>query len=106
MSMHHDFDGFLDEKPDALMMLRVQKERIRERLPLVWGDYVRDYSLTVQRAERLPTHGIVMHPGPINRGVEIASEVADSGRSVILKQVRNGVSVRMAVLYLMWGALS
>tara|TARA_B100000902_G_C27247709_1_gene883510 strand:- start:106 stop:1044 length:939 start_codon:yes stop_codon:yes gene_type:complete len=106
VSMHHDFDEFLDEKPDALMMLRVQKERIRERFPLVWGDYVRDYSLTVQRAKRLPSHGIVMHPGPINRGVEIASEVADSDRSVVLKQVRNGVSVRMAVLYLMWGALS
>jgi aspartate carbamoyltransferase catalytic subunit len=62
-------------------------------------DYVRNYSLTVGRADRLPSPSIVLHPGPMNRGVEIASQVADSSRSVILDQVRNGVSVRMAALY-------
>jgi aspartate carbamoyltransferase catalytic subunit len=85
------------------MMLRVQKERIRGDFQPASGDYVRNYCLTTGRADRLPDHAIVMHPGPMNRGVEIASDVADSPRSVIVDQVRNGVAVRMAALFHVWG---
>jgi aspartate carbamoyltransferase catalytic subunit len=99
----HDLDAVIDEGPDAIMMLRVQKERIRGDFQPASGDYVRNYCLTTGRAERLPEHAIVMHPGPMNRGVEIASEVADSARSVIVDQVRKGVAVRMAVLFDVWG---
>ena len=81
------------------MMLRVQRERMGDGSLISHKDYVRNYSLTRARADRLPQDSIVMHPGPMNRGVEIASHVADSPRSVILDQVRNGVSVRMAALY-------
>jgi aspartate carbamoyltransferase catalytic subunit len=99
----HDLDAVIDEGPDAIMMLRVQKERIRGDFQPASGDYVRNYCLTTGRADRLPEHAIVMHPGPMNRGVEIASDVADSSRSVIVDQVRNGVAVRMAALFEVWG---
>ena len=99
----HDLDAVIDEGPDAIMMLRVQKERIRGDFQPASGDYVRNYCLTTGRAERLPEHAIVMHPGPMNRGLEIASDVADSSRSVIVDQVRNGVAVRMAALFEVWG---
>ena len=66
-------------------------------------EYSRRYGLGVARMAALPEHAIVMHPGPMNRGVEIAAEVADSARSTIVEQVANGVSVRMAVLYLLLG---
>jgi aspartate carbamoyltransferase catalytic subunit len=99
----HDLDAVIDEGPDAIMMLRVQKERIRGDFQPASGDYVRNYCLTTGRADRLPEHAIVMHPGPMNRGVEIASDVADSPRSVIVDQVRNGVAVRMAALFEVWG---
>jgi aspartate carbamoyltransferase catalytic subunit len=95
----HDFDHAIDGAPDAVMMLRVQRERMGDGSLISHKDYVRNYSLTVARADRLPSPSIVLHPGPMNRGVEIASQVADSSRSVILDQVRNGVSVRMAALY-------
>jgi aspartate carbamoyltransferase catalytic subunit len=95
----HDFDHAIDGAPDAVMMLRVQRERMGDGSLISHKDYVRNYSLTVGRADRLPSPSIVLHPGPMNRGVEIASQVADSSRSVILDQVRNGVSVRMAALY-------
>lgn len=95
----HDFDDALALGPDAVMMLRVQRERMGGGSPIRSKDYVRNYSLTAGRADRLPASSIVMHPGPMNRGVEIASSVADSSRSVILDQVRNGVSIRMATLY-------
>jgi aspartate carbamoyltransferase catalytic subunit len=95
----YDFDDAIDGAPDAVMMLRVQRERMGDGSLISHKDYVRNYSLTSARADRLPQRSIVMHPGPINRGVEIASQVADSPRSVILDQVRNGVSVRMAALY-------
>ena len=98
-----DFDEALGSKPDAVMMLRVQHERRSEAMAWSARDYIRDYSLTSKRAQLLPIDCVVMHPGPMNRGVEIASEVADSPRSVILDQVRNGVSVRMAVLFEVWG---
>jgi aspartate carbamoyltransferase catalytic subunit len=66
-------------------------------------EYARRYGLDSDRVRALPSHAIVMHPGPMNRGMEIAPEVADSTRSTIVEQVANGVSVRMAVLYLMLG---
>lgn len=100
----HDFDEAIDAGPDAVMMLRVQRERMGDGSLISHKDYVRNYSLTVGRAGRLPEPSIVMHPGPMNRGVEIASQVADSPRSVILDQVRNGVSVRMATLYELRGS--
>jgi aspartate carbamoyltransferase catalytic subunit len=99
VSHTENFDDALAERPDAVMMLRVQRERMGESSPISHKDFVQNYSLTTQRANRLPQESIVMHPGPMNRGVEIASEVADSTRSVILDQVRNGVSIRMAALY-------
>ena len=64
-------------------------------------EYSRRYGLDDRRFARLPEHAIVMHPGPMNRGMEIAADVADSARSVIVEQVTNGVAVRMAVLYLL-----
>jgi aspartate carbamoyltransferase catalytic subunit len=103
VTTNYDLDAVLDEEPDAIMMLRVQKERIRGDFQPASGDYVRNYCLTTGRADRLPDHAIVMHPGPMNRGVEIASDVADSPRSVIVDQVRNGVAVRMAALFHVWG---
>jgi aspartate carbamoyltransferase catalytic subunit len=66
-------------------------------------EYTRRYGLDAERMAQLPDHAIVMHPGPMNRGLEITAEVADSERAVIVEQVANGVSVRMAVLYLLLG---
>jgi aspartate carbamoyltransferase catalytic subunit len=97
-----DFDAAL-EGADVVMMLRIQLERQGNPLYPSVREYFRRYGLTLQRLERAAPHAIVMHPGPMNRGVEIASEVADSPRSVILDQVANGVAVRMAVLYLLLG---
>jgi aspartate carbamoyltransferase catalytic subunit len=99
----YDLDAELP-KSDVLMMLRVQQERMTAAayFPSV-REYSRRYGLDVTRMARLPEHAIVMHPGPMNRGVEIAAEVADSPRSTIVEQVANGVTVRMAVLYLLLG---
>jgi aspartate carbamoyltransferase catalytic subunit len=99
----YDLDAELP-KSDVLMMLRVQQERMMTAayFPSV-REYSRRYGLDVTRMARLPEHAIVMHPGPMNRGVEIAAEVADSPRSTIVEQVANGVTVRMAVLYLLLG---
>jgi aspartate carbamoyltransferase catalytic subunit len=69
-------------------------------------EYARRYGLDAARLKRMPEHAIVMHPGPMNRGMEIAPEVADSPRSTIVEQVANGVSVRMAVLYMLLGGVS
>jgi len=96
-------DEAIAAKPDAIMMLRVQKERIDPEALRGLDEYITEFSLTAARANALPNHSIVLHPGPMNREVEIASEVADSSRSVILDQVKNGVSVRMAALYEVWG---
>jgi aspartate carbamoyltransferase catalytic subunit len=90
-------------KTDVVMMLRVQAERMNAAYFPTVREYSRRYGLDVARMALLPDHAIVMHPGPMNRGVEIAAEVADSGRSTIVEQVANGVSVRMAVLYLLLG---
>jgi aspartate carbamoyltransferase catalytic subunit len=91
------------EGADVVMMLRVQYERMSGLyLPSV-REYFRLFGLTPQRLERAAPDVIVMHPGPMNRGVEIDSAVADGPWSVILDQVANGVAVRMAVLYLLAG---
>jgi aspartate carbamoyltransferase catalytic subunit len=88
---------------DVVMMLRVQRERMDQAYFPSAREYSRRYGLDAARMRRLPEHAIVMHPGPMNRGMEITPEVADSARSTIVEQVANGVSVRMAVLYLMLG---
>jgi aspartate carbamoyltransferase catalytic subunit len=88
---------------DAIMMLRVQQERMNGSFFPSSEEYSREYGLNRARAARLPDHSVVMHPGPMNRGVEITAEVADGHRSVITEQVANGVIVRMAVLYLLIG---
>jgi aspartate carbamoyltransferase catalytic subunit len=89
---------------DVVMMLRVQHERMHGLfLPSV-REYFSLFGLTAERMKRAKSDAIVMHPGPMNRGVEIASDVADGSQSVILDQVSNGVAVRMAVLYLLAGS--
>jgi aspartate carbamoyltransferase catalytic subunit len=98
----YDFDAEL-RKSDVVMMLRVQQERMSAAFFPTVREYRRRYGLDASRMALLPEHAIVMHPGPMNRGVEIAAEVADSDRSTIVAQVANGVTVRMAVLYLMLG---
>jgi aspartate carbamoyltransferase catalytic subunit len=97
-----DLDAVLPSA-DVVMMLRVQRERMTDSYFPSEREYARRYGLDADRAAALPAHAIVMHPGPMNRGMEIAPEVADSARSTIVEQVANGVSVRMAVLYLMLG---
>ncbi|WP_062529271.1 aspartate carbamoyltransferase catalytic subunit [Demequina rhizosphaerae] len=89
---------------DALMMLRVQRERMTGGGSAFFpspAEYTRLFGLDGDRLRRLPDHAIVMHPGPMNRGLEISAEAADSPRSVIVEQVANGVAVRMAALYLL-----
>lgn len=92
-----DFDAALDGV-DAVMMLRLQRERMEEGLVPSLEQYFRDYGLTPERLRRAKPDAIVMHPGPMNRGVEISDAVADGPQSVILDQVSNGVAVRMAVM--------
>ena len=98
----YDLDAEL-RKSDVVMTLRVQQERMTAAYFPTVREYRRRYGLDTGRMALLPEHAIVMHPGPMNRGMEIAAEVADSGRSTIVTQVANGVTVRMAVLYLMLG---
>lgn len=88
---------------DVIMMLRIQLERQgRNFFPSI-REYRNLYSLTAERFSRAKKNAIIMHPGPINRGVEISADMADSAESVILKQVENGIAIRMAVLYLLLG---
>jgi aspartate carbamoyltransferase catalytic subunit len=98
----YDLDAVLPDA-DVVMLLRVQRERMADSFFPSAREYARRYGLDVARMRRLPEHALVMHPGPMNRGMEIAPEVADSARSTIVEQVANGVSVRMAVLYLLLG---
>ncbi|MEV4561281.1 aspartate carbamoyltransferase catalytic subunit [Kitasatospora sp. NPDC049285] len=98
----YDLDRVLP-KTDALMMLRVQRERMNAAFFPTEREYSRRYGMDGQRMARLPEHAIVMHPGPMVRGMEITAEVADSPRCTAVEQVANGVSVRMAVLYLLLG---
>jgi aspartate carbamoyltransferase catalytic subunit len=91
------------EGADVVMMLRIQRERMSEAFFPSLKEYSIQYGLTLKRLERAAKDAIVMHPGPMNRGVEISSDVADSSRSLILEQVHNGVAVRMAILFLLIG---
>ena len=88
---------------DAVMMLRVQSERMSDAFFPSEREYARDYGLGAQRLKALKESAIIMHPGPMNRGLEISAASADSDQSVILEQVKNGVVVRMSVLYLLMG---
>jgi aspartate carbamoyltransferase catalytic subunit len=99
----YDLDAVLP-KADAVMMLRVQAERMNRSKGGFFPsarEYSRRYGLDVRRMGLLPDHALVMHPGPMNRGMEITADVADAARSVIVEQVSNGVATRMAVLYLL-----
>lgn len=97
-----DFDAMLDGV-DVVMMLRLQRERMEEGLVASIEDYHRDYGLTAMRLARAAKDAVVLHPGPINRGVEITDEVADGPQSLVLRQVSNGVAIRMAVLEMLLG---
>jgi aspartate carbamoyltransferase catalytic subunit len=102
VQVDYDLDGVIP-KLDVCYMLRVQKERQRlEFFPSV-REYARLFGLTRERADVLPEGALVMHPGPMNRGIEIASDVADLPHAVIEDQVTNGIATRMALLYLMLG---
>jgi aspartate carbamoyltransferase catalytic subunit len=101
-SVGYDLDAALP-KSDVVMMLRVQAERMNAAYFPSVREYSRRYGLDCARMAQLAERAIVMHPGPMNRGVEIAAGVADSPRSTVVEQVANGVSVRMAVLYLLLG---
>src|SRR3982750_2756701 len=98
----YDLDTVLP-KADVVMMLRVQRERMNAPFFPPVREYSRRYGLDGRRMATLQDHTIVMHPGPMIRGMEITADVADSNRSVIVEQVTNGVAVRMAVLYLLLG---
>ncbi|MFN8036023.1 MAG: aspartate carbamoyltransferase catalytic subunit [Acidimicrobiia bacterium] len=99
----YDLDDVLAET-DVVYLLRIQLERQAQGLFPSVREYTTRYGLTVERAGRLKPDTLVMHPGPMNRGVEIAAEVADGPASIITEQVANGVAVRMAVLYSLLGA--
>jgi len=88
---------------DVVMMLRIQRERMSDAYFPSLKEYSIQYGLTLRRLELAAGDAIVMHPGPVNRGIEISSEVVDSSRSLILDQVTNGVAVRMAILFLLVG---
>src|SRR5437660_3363468 len=103
VSVSHDLDGVLP-KADVVYLLRMQRERQTEALLPSLREYTALYGLTRDRARLLGDDTLVMHPGPLNRGVEIAAEVADLPGAVITRQVANGVAVRMAVLFLMLGS--
>ncbi|MDF1605620.1 aspartate carbamoyltransferase catalytic subunit [Nocardioides sp. YIM 152315] len=102
VEVSYDLDAVIP-KADAVMMLRVQRERMNGGFFPTAREYSRRYGLDGRRMATLQDHTIVMHPGPMVRGMEITADVADSDRSVIVEQVTNGVAVRMAVLYLLLG---
>ena len=97
----YDLDEAIADGPDALMMLRIQLERMNAAYFPTEREYSRTWGLDAARLAALPADSIVLHPGPMNRGMEISAAAADSPRSTVLEQVANGVSVRMAVLYLL-----
>jgi len=99
----YDLEGVLP-KLDVVYLLRVQKERQNEQLVPTLREYATFWGLDRRRVELMKPEAIIMHPGPMNRGVEIAADVADLDRSIIIDQVTNGVAVRMSLLYLMLGA--
>lgn len=95
----HDFDEALVAKPDVVMMLRIQNERMHNAFFPTEREYARLWGLDRDRFRGLKPEALIMHPGPMNRGLEISSEAADSAQATVLEQVTNGVSIRMAVLY-------
>jgi aspartate carbamoyltransferase catalytic subunit len=97
----YDVDDAIETSPDVVMMLRIQGERMRDAYFPSTREYSRRWGLHDERFARLPPTTMVMHPGPMNRGMEIAAAAADSAQSTVLEQVANGVSVRMAALYLL-----
>lgn len=97
-NVSYDFDELIPQV-DAIMMLRVQSERMNELFFPNAREYSRYFGLNSDRVKKMKKDAIIMHPGPMNRGLEITADVADSARSVIVEQVSNGVSVRMAILY-------
>src|SRR5690606_11951231 len=101
VALAYDLDEALAQGPDAVMMLRIQAERMNAAFIPNEREYSRLWGLDAARLAALPPDSMVMHPGPMNRGLEISADAADSARSTILEQVANGVSVRMAVLYLL-----
>jgi aspartate carbamoyltransferase catalytic subunit len=98
VTVSHDFDDVVG-KVDVCYLLRMQRERMTEALVPSLREYTSLYGLTRRRADRLGPDALIMHPGPMNRGVEIAGDVAELPNAVIVDQVRNGVAVRMAVLF-------
>ena len=99
VSVGYDLDAAVDSGPDVVMMLRIQAERMSAAFFPNAREYSREWGLDDERLERLPAASMVMHPGPMNRGLEISAKAADSAQSTVLEQVANGVSIRMAVLY-------
>jgi aspartate carbamoyltransferase catalytic subunit len=99
-TVSYDFDSVIPHV-DVVMMLRVQQERMSDLFFPNAREYSRYFGLNAERMANMKKGAIVMHPGPMNRGLEISAEVADSARSVITEQVTNGVSVRMAILYVL-----
>ena len=102
VTIAYDLDPVIPQV-DAIMMLRIQQERMNETFFPNAREYSRYYGLNRDRINALNPNAIIMHPGPMNRGLEITADAADSARSVIVEQVSNGVSVRMAILYLLLG---
>jgi aspartate carbamoyltransferase catalytic subunit len=98
-TVSNSFEDALSAKPDVVMMLRVQKERMQGEFFSSTADYSKAWSLEGDRLAMVSQDALILHPGPMNRGFEISSEAADDPRSQVLRQVSNGVAVRMAVLY-------
>jgi len=101
VTVGYDLDAAIAAKPDVVMMLRIQGERMNAAFFPTAREYARQWGLDDERLAKLPASSLVMHPGPMNRGLEISAKAADSAQSTVLEQVANGVSVRMAVLYLL-----
>jgi aspartate carbamoyltransferase catalytic subunit len=102
VEVRHRIDDVIEDV-DVVMMLRIQRERLGAAMMSTVREYSRFYGLDLERLRRARPETLVMHPGPINRGVEMTPDVADGAQSVILEQVTNGVAVRMALLYLLLG---
>ncbi|MFA9429152.1 aspartate carbamoyltransferase catalytic subunit [Egicoccus sp. AB-alg2] len=100
VEVSRDLDAVLPDA-DVVYLLRVQRERMHRAFFPTSREYARVWGVDTARLEKLPDHAIVMHPGPMNRGVEITADVADSERAVIVEQVTNGIAIRMACLYLL-----
>ena len=97
--VYKSFDEALDEKPDVVMMLRVQLERMQKDDTFSTREYIANWSLDQTRLGLLGKEAVIMHPGPMNRGLEISNQAANDPRSAVLRQVENGLAVRMAVLH-------